>query len=121
MPLNDFFDYTVLNKHADFLRVLININPKHEIFKGHFPGNPVTPGVTQIEMIRRVLSECLKKELMLTRARDIKYLTPIIPQQTHHIEINIDYTEENGSFETRCILSHGDKVFTKFRGTFSEQ
>ena len=31
-------------------------NPEHPIFAGHFPGNPILPGVIQIEMMAQVSS-----------------------------------------------------------------
>jgi len=30
----------------------ININEKHEVFKGHFPDNPVVPGVCLIQIMK---------------------------------------------------------------------
>ena len=32
--------------------VSLRLESSHDIFKGHFPGNPVLPGVCQVEMVR---------------------------------------------------------------------
>ena len=32
------------------------LNPDHLIYKAHFPGQPVTPGVCILQMIRELLS-----------------------------------------------------------------
>ncbi len=120
MPLNDFFSYRIRSHEAGHIEALLNIVREHPIFDGHFPGNPVTPGVTQIEMVRQVISACLKKNLMLTTAREIKYLNPILSQHTHGIELTIDYSEDHGNISVRCLLSQDDHIFTKIRGVFSE-
>lgn len=121
MPLNDFFSYKIKLNEAGHIKALLSINRHHGIFKGHFPENPVTPGVTQLEMIRQVLSCCIEKDLMLTEAKDFKFIAPILPPNTDGIELNIDYKKEQGKISTRCVLSRNEQVFTKIRGTFSEQ
>ena len=120
MPLNDFFKYSVESAEPGQIKALLSIDQNHDIFKGHFPGNPVTPGVTQLEIIRQILSECTQKDLMLKEAKDLKFLAPIVPPHTDNIEVTLIYREEEGRISVRCILSRHEQVFTKIRGTFSE-
>lgn len=120
MPLNDFFNYTIELNEPGQIKALLNIDQDHDIFNGHFPGNPVTPGVTQLEIIRQILSKCTKKNLMLKEAKDLKFLAPILPPHTDNILLLIDYTEDQGRISARCVLSRNEQVFTKIRGTFSE-
>lgn len=120
MPLNDFFKYTIKLNKAGHIEASLIIDRNHRIFKGHFPGNPVTPGVVQIEMVRQVLSRCIQKDLMLAEAKDLKYITPILPSHTDGIDLTIDYKKEQTSISAKCLLSRDEIVFTKIRGTFSE-
>ena len=32
-------------------RFSLELNPEHPVYEGHFPGNPVVPGVCQVQMI----------------------------------------------------------------------
>jgi 3-hydroxyacyl-[acyl-carrier-protein] dehydratase len=121
MPLNSFFTYTIVSNIPGHINAIIKIDPTHAIFKGHFPGNPVTPGVTQIEIVRQVISFCKKKELMLIKAKQLKYITPILPAQTSSIGLIIDYTEVPEGIAVKCTLSGEEQIFTKIRGVFSEK
>lgn len=121
MPLNDFFKYTIEHSEPGKIKALLSIDRGHDIYKGHFPGNPVTPGVTQLEMVRQILSKCLQKDLMFTEAKDLKFVSPILPPHVNDIEITIDYSEEQGTYSTKCLISRNEQVFTKIRGTFSEK
>jgi len=52
----------------------IKLNPNHAIYHGHFTGNPVTPGVCQIQIVKEMLCEILQQTFILTDAKSIKFL-----------------------------------------------
>jgi 3-hydroxyacyl-[acyl-carrier-protein] dehydratase len=54
------------------LSVIIRLNPAHEIFKGHFPGNPLLPGVCVVQILKEILMNQLDKKLILNYASSIK-------------------------------------------------
>ena len=70
--LNDL--YTLKDVQEDSvnkqIKIQITLNPAHEIFKGHFPGNPVMPGVCTVQIVKELLSAHLKKDLVLKKSRD---------------------------------------------------
>jgi 3-hydroxyacyl-[acyl-carrier-protein] dehydratase len=121
MPLNDFFTYEIIHQDHASIKALVTIDPQHRLYKGHFPGQPVTPGVVLIEIMRQVLSKSLNKKLMLTAAKEIKYLAPVLPGETKQIEYLIETSESNDAFSVNCVISWGEKVFTKIRGEFREE
>ncbi|MBQ0740088.1 3-hydroxyacyl-ACP dehydratase, partial [Aquimarina celericrescens] len=54
MLLKDFYKTNTLITVGNISTVTITINKNHKIFKGHFPGNPVTPGVCMIQIIKEL-------------------------------------------------------------------
>lgn len=121
MPLNDFFTTHIIHQDENSIRVQVQLDPKHRLFEGHFPGQPVTPGVALIEILRQILCTSLNKKLMLTSAKEIKYLSPVLPTETTTIEYRIDYTINEGTISVNCLISQGEKVFTKIKGDFCEE
>jgi len=119
MPLNDFYTYKILESGAGKINASITINDNHPVFEGHFPGNPVTPGVTQVEMIRKILSDYVGKPLMLTLAKSIKFSAAIIPTVNTEIMLTIKIKEDNNVYKTVCEIYSREKIFTKLNGTFS--
>ena len=43
----------------------ITLNKDHDIFNGHFPGNPVTPGVCMMQIVKELTEEFTGKQLFL--------------------------------------------------------
>ena len=120
MPLNDLFDYKILSSEEGSIKALIDINPGHRIYEGHFPGKPVTPGVALVEIFRLILSEQLDKNLMLSEAKDIKYLSSVVPPDTNNLTMAIIYQIETNKITASCVLSGNNNVYTKVRASFSE-
>lgn len=54
----------------------LSISKEHPIYKGHFPDNPITPGVIYIEMIAQnlayILQEYVKKKKIEIKKGDVK-------------------------------------------------
>lgn len=121
MPLNDFFTYTVDLNDDGNIRARVSIDAQHPLFKGHFPGQPVTPGVALIEIIRQVISFALKKKLMLTEAREIKFISAVIPTNMTELDLTVEYSEEAGKINASCVISGNGQVYSKLKGDFSEE
>ncbi|MBN1599203.1 MAG: hypothetical protein JW894_12990 [Bacteroidales bacterium] len=121
MPLSDLFSYKITENSPEELSAELSLNIDHDIYKGHFPENPVTPGVCLVEITRQILSSVLKCELILRKAKDIKYRSAIIPPFGSGIIINIKYHKTDEGIETSCTISENYNIYTKLRGVFSEE
>lgn len=90
--------YTVdeLKKTDTEITAKITLNANHEIFEGHFPGNPIMPGVCMMQIIKEMTERVLKKELILQTSTNIKFMAKINPETHPNLLINIFYTEEDG-------------------------
>ena len=60
--------YSVIDYQWDEQNVnaVIELNKDHDIFKGHFPGNPVMPGVCMLQIIKELTEKAVDKSLFLT-------------------------------------------------------
>lgn len=119
MPLNNFYTYQLLESNDQSLRFSISIDTNHEVYKGHFPGQPVTPGVILLEMVRNILSQHFNKDLMMVQAKEIKFLAPVIPTETSTLELEISYEEKQSGYGVNCKFTGSEKVFTKIKAEFS--
>ncbi|MFN9114616.1 MAG: 3-hydroxyacyl-ACP dehydratase [Bacteroidota bacterium] len=98
MILKDQF-YTIksIKESNSDLEANISINPSHEIFSGHFPGNPITPGVVQMEMIKEILSVHFKKPLKLKAVDNCKFLALLNPAANSDLTVKIRFLSSDES------------------------
>ena len=123
MLVNNFYkiiksDY--LKDNPGSFTVTIELNDKHKIFKGHFPGNPIVPGVCMIQIVKEILSKLLKKNLFLSEGSNIKFISVIKPEINKILNIDYNIKQENNIFRVSAVISFEEKIFFKFKGIFSE-
>ena len=122
MLLNDFFTIndTVKSETEIWAELLINSN--HKIFEGHFPNQPVVPGVCMMQMVKEILELVIGKETNLMEAADMKFLAVINPQENNLIHASIKYTvDETGALNVVASLFKDELVHFKFKGQFKIQ
>ena len=117
--VNDF--YTIKEKTlapANTVKVEIELNAAHPVYKGHFPEMPVMPGVLQIQIIKEILEEHLQKKLQLLNGDNIKFMGMIIPTQNSLVNFELNYTTDDKVISCEAKLFCDNSVFTKFKGQY---
>ena len=99
MILNDtFYTVTELTKGENALDATIKLNASHAIFEGHFPNNPVTPGVVEMEIVKEILSLGLEKPLKMKTMSSCKFLAVLNPINVENVHVKISITEMDDAF-----------------------
>ncbi|GAB3420470.1 3-hydroxyacyl-ACP dehydratase [Niabella aquatica] len=91
----------------------ITVNANHKIFEGHFPGQPVLPGVCQLQIIKELLERATGKKLFLSEAGSFKFLQMVDPAKTNVLEIIIAYNFNDTSISANATIKSGAVVFLK--------
>ncbi len=113
-----FYTYSILEKRGADIKVRVVLNKDHDIFKGHFPGNPVTPGVCQLQIIKEILEDVFDTDLRLTQLKELKFLAMIIPDQYPQVDLQIEVASNETEVSAISKIFSGDVIFTKFKGIF---
>ena len=112
--------YTVedFQKDGQEVSAKIQLNKEHDIFKGHFPGNPVMPGVCMLQIIKELTERATKKQLFLSVSSNIKFMAIINPDVNPILHLSILITEEDEVIKIKNISSFEDTVALKLSATF---
>ncbi|WBV59028.1 3-hydroxyacyl-ACP dehydratase [Chryseobacterium camelliae] len=91
----------------------IHLNKDHDIFKGHFPGNPVTPGVCMMQIIKELTEEFTGKKLFLKSASNVKFMAIINPFETPELTLQMDISENDEEVKVKNTTSFGETIALK--------
>ena len=92
MLSGDFYYTKALDLQEGKINAILEINAKHAIFDGHFPGQPVVPGVCMVQIVKEIMESVLAKETRLINADHLKFLTVIDPTDSNIIHAELTYS-----------------------------
>ena len=121
MLRNNFFNVQDMEKQADSLSARFAIDAAHPIFKGHFPNQPVVPGVCMVQIIKELLEEALGEKLMMKEAAQIKFLQLLVPEDNARLSAEVNWQNSEKGIETVASLKNEEKTFFKMNAVFQKQ
>ena len=106
------FNITSVEESSSGYQISVNLDENSPLFEGHFPNDPIMPGVLNIEILEKVLSE--KLNVKIGQINQIKFLKPVVPKSDVPIEYTLDISEKADDRKTASIKGtwEGD-VFVK--------
>jgi 3-hydroxyacyl-[acyl-carrier-protein] dehydratase len=115
--------YTLLSfgfsEDREALSATIRLQKDHPVFKGHFPGNPILPGVCTVQIIRELLEKMTGRELRLSKAVNIKYLGFISPVTTPEVQlVCTTRLPDTGTVVCSATVSANGNPLCSFKGEF---
>lgn len=81
-------------------------------YRGHFPGNPILPGIVQLSFIRRLAERRLGRPLRLAGVRRIKYLRLITPDMPVTLTLTLEPGEKEDTWAANAsfVNAEGGRV-----------
>jgi 3-hydroxyacyl-[acyl-carrier-protein] dehydratase len=117
MLKDDFFKIITLESEENLIKAILELNPSHAIFSGHFPAVPVVPGVCLMQMVKEIMEQVLGVETLLKKADNLKFLAVINPQEIKIIHVEVKITkQENEQIFIDAKLFNEVIVFFKMKG-----
>lgn len=122
MVLKDFYKVLSEEKTADDkynFRILVNAD--HEVFKGHFPGNPIMPGVCMIQIIKELTEWVTKSSLMIQTLTNVKFMALINPETNPELRLQLDITTTDGDLvKVKNTTYFNDTVALKLSNVYKK-
>ncbi len=106
----------------DLITAQVSIDPSHEVFKGHFPGQPILPGVVITNLIKKLVEKAISKKVQMKSASQIKFIEMVDPRTCSALEIkiNIDQSETGEIKASASSEMESGKVHFKMKCVFTE-
>ena len=95
---------------ADSLGATVRLLPESAVYRGHFPGYPITPGVCLVQIALELIAGMAGQvghdgnggrdgAVRLVAAKNIKFTSPVIPKEGLELRFDLTGAGENWSVE----------------------
>lgn len=119
MLTEHFYILNTLNAIGDDKHLAnITLVKTHVIFQAHFPGNPVTPGVCMMQVIKELLERITGKGLTLIKSGDIKFTALIDPFENDNLDIELDLQRLDDGIRLKAQVSFNTTLALKMNGNY---
>ena len=117
--LKDFYTLNTLQQiAANTYLCTLTLNAEHPIFKGHFPNNPVTPGVCMMQIIKNLTEEITEHKLFLAKTTNVKFMALINPITHPVLQLTLAIQHKDADIQVKNITSFGETVALKLTNLY---
>ncbi len=114
---NKFFRITDRKLDNDMRGVFhIQIIPDCEVYKGHFPGDPVCPGVCNMETIKECASLMVGRQLRYESIRQCRLTALATPVVCPEVDVTVSLTEKDGTLQIQGQIADGEQTYMTLKG-----
>ena len=85
------------------------------VYKGHFPGEPVSPGVCNIQMIKECAEMIAGKSLFLNNLQQCRLTTLVTPLVHQQIEVMIFLEGNEDVYRLQATLGKGEEKYLELK------
>ena len=121
MLIKDYYTIENVSKLEDgAVRFDISLNADCPVYEGHFPGEPVSPGVCNIQMIKECAEQVTGKSLLLNNLQQCRLTTLVTPIQHPQVEVTILLEEKGDGYKLKATVGKGEDVYLDLKAELTE-
>lgn len=121
MLIPHFYSVKEFNFTDNHLKAIIELNPEHEVFKGHFPNNPVTPGVCMLQILKELTEQATNTNLFIKECSNVKFMALINPETNPILVITIDINPLEENFKIKASANFHETVALKVNALLTQK
>ena len=87
----------------------------HPIYAGHFPGQPVVPGMCTLTVVRECLGKILARNVMFSSIKECKFLSALIPEGELSIVLRLMISDDDVS----CVIEKDEAPVFKLKAKYT--
>ncbi len=94
----------------------ISLQPHCKVYEGHFPGNPVSPGACNMQMIKELAEKIAGTKLHMSSIRQCRLMAVLSPQNTPRLSVNVGLAPSKTGYSITASIANADTLCLTFKG-----
>ena len=110
MVFKDNFYFIDAKRRTDAgVSYTLHFNADHLIYKAHFPGEPITPGVCILQVGLDLLADAVERELEVENVKNVKFLSVLRPEMGS-VSVDVQKVEINDGLVKAQLAFHTPEI-----------
>ncbi len=118
MILKDFYSIVSIENLDGVHSTTLRINNQHELYKGHFPDRPVTPGVILMQLFKEEAERVSKTNLQLDKASNVKFTAVVDPNCDDLLILKSSIEEDQGMITLKGTAENNNNIAIKIQAVY---
>lgn len=117
MKLENYY-YELVSMHGDATGGMFHIALRQDcdVYRGHFPSNPVCPGVCNIQVIKECAERLVEKELHIGSIRRCRLTAVATPSACPELDVKISLTPTEAGYGITATVSDTGHTYVDYKG-----
>ena len=116
MLIKDYYTIEGTSHTGDNTHIFhIRLNPECSVYQGHFPGEPVSPGVCNIQMLKELAEQVAGKRLFMSNLNLCRLTTLVTPQAHPTMSATLTLDEKDGGYNLRATLGKDEEIYLEMK------
>lgn len=100
---------------------LLSLLPQSDVYRGHFPNQPVCPGVCSIQMIRECVEMLTGCPLYIKTIKQCRFTALLTPQCHSLIDVVVSVARLEGTdtYSVTAKITNQETTFVELKGDFA--
>lgn len=115
--------YELNSMHTDGRhgRFHIALRPDCEVYRGHFPGNPVCPGVCHIQTVKELTERLTGCRLRIRSIRLCRLKAVATPSACPELCVDINLSDTDGGLLVEARMADAERTYMDFKGEMTKE
>mgnify|MGYP000154063209 CR=1 FL=1 len=87
--------------------------------QGHFPGNPVCPGVCHIEMLRECVMKLVGVKVFISSVKQCRLTAVSDPLSCSELKLTVSLEKTDEGYAVSALLEDEEKTYMEYRGSMA--
>lgn len=110
--------YKITDRQGEGLNAVFRIAllPDCEVYRGHFPGNPVCPGVCNIETIKECAMLLTGRKLFIRHIRQCRLTAVATPVACPELDVTVNVTPTDNGYTITATIADAERTYMEYKG-----
>lgn len=116
---NRYYEITDIRTTSREGMFRIRLLPDCDVYRGHFPGRPVCPGVCNIEVIKECAVLLSGRKLSISTIRQCRFTTVASPSICPELDVAVSLLPAGDGYVVSARISDKERTYVEYKGNMT--